>query len=275
MSDEVKEIAKDLKQTFEQGRSELDAKMAEAGKDSAEVKGMVEKVSADLLALSAKQDELKKAVNRPSVNVDGSEQKSEGDARVESFLRTGEVKGYNLNDARGEKGHEIKKIFVGSDPAAGFAVRPSFEGMYDAAVTELSPFRQNANVINLSTGDAVEYLVNQKGGVGAEWEGETSTSSDTGNPTLSEKRIGTKHLRASVYVSEQQLQDSFINVEQWIMNEAAEDFAAVENAAFFNGDGVDGKPRGSRPIRLVRPTDRFSRLIPAHLVHSRLTAFLS
>jgi HK97 family phage major capsid protein len=246
MSDEVKSVVEDLKKTFETGRGEIDAKMNEVGKESSQVKEMVAKVSADLVELSSKHDELKKAVNRPNVNAH-PESKSEGDQRVEQFLRKGRVDNFDIDAkaaAADGKGYDIKNIYVGNDPAAGFAVRPSFEGMYDATITEISPFRQNANVISLGTGDAVEYLVNQKGGVGADWEDETSTNSDTGNPTLSKKRIGTAHLRASVYVSEQQLQDSFINIEQWIMNEAAEDFATTENDAFFNGDGINGKPKG-------------------------------
>jgi len=39
------------------------------------------------------------------------------------------------------------------------------------------------------------------------------------------------------------LDDSIVNIEQWISDEVQIEFAAQESAAFVNGDGVN-KPKG-------------------------------
>src|SRR5262249_36238860 len=50
-------------------------------------------------------------------------------------------------------------------------------------------------------------------------------------------------LYANLAATQTLLDDSFVNLEEWIAGEVEEAFAGQERAAFINGDGVN-KPRG-------------------------------
>ncbi|MDZ4250314.1 MAG: phage major capsid protein [Candidatus Nanopelagicales bacterium] len=80
------------------------------------------------------------------------------------------------------------------------------------------------------------------GGVRAYWVGETGEP----EPTMPKTRVidmGLKKLAASVYVTDEQLQDTGSSLEQFIRDEFGKELSFMLENAIINGDGA-GKPLG-------------------------------
>jgi len=85
---------------------------------------------------------------------------------------------------------------------------------------------------------------------GAGWVGGTGARAQTGTPALGVLEFPTAELYANLAATQTLLDDSFVNLEDWIAGEVEEAFAGQERAAFVNGDG-DDKPRGFLDYDLV------------------------
>jgi len=108
------------------------------------------------------------------------------------------------------------------------------------ALEEENIFRQIANVITTSSGDKKIPVVASKGT--ASWvdeEGQIPESDDS----FAQVSIGAYKLATMIKVSEELLNDSVFNLEQYIAKEFARRIGAKEEEAFFIGDG-SGKPTG-------------------------------
>lgn len=246
---EVKDAVEKLAKTFEQGRGEFDEKLKSAiDEQTSEVKELVEKASADMeskyVELEEKQKKLNASLARKRFENMAETKKAiaykEGEKVREWMKDHKDNPGAQVDLVKAigsEVLNETKDLSVGDDTQAGYSVKPQIESMIDASVTELSVFRQNAQVITLTASDHIERLVNRKGGVGATRDGETerATNEDTGNPTLDEQKIFANFMRASVNVTQQLLDDTGFEIVSWIQSEAAEDFATREDVEFFIG----------------------------------------
>jgi HK97 family phage major capsid protein len=136
---------------------------------------------------------------------------------------------------------QYKELSVGIDPDGGYTVTPEMSSRIIEKLRESDPIRELATVENIST-DALEYLVDY-GEMGAGWEGETESGDKTDTAELKKKRIPVHIMYAKPRATQQLLEDSSINIEQWISRKIAEKFSRLEGAAFVEGDGI-GKPRG-------------------------------
>jgi HK97 family phage major capsid protein len=90
--------------------------------------------------------------------------------------------------------------------------------------------------------DALEGLFDLER-AGAVWVGETGARTQTSTPNLGKWRIPVHELSAMPAATQKILDDAAINLETWLADKVALEFALSENAAFVNGNGVD-KPRG-------------------------------
>jgi len=135
----------------------------------------------------------------------------------------------------------LKALSVGVDPDGGYTVTPVMSNRIIKRLFEADPIRQLASVESISTG-AIEWLVDwDQFGFG--WEGETETSDETDTGKLYKKRIPVHIMYAKPRATQTLLEDSGINIENWIADKVANRFTRGEGAAFVNGNGV-GKPRG-------------------------------
>ncbi|MGB7431450.1 MAG: phage major capsid protein, partial [Ahrensia sp.] len=75
------------------------------------------------------------------------------------------------------------------------------------------------------------------------WVGETEARIETDASTLSELSFPTMELYAMPAATQSLLEDSAIDIDQWIASEVEAAFAEQEGAAFVNGNGVN-KSRG-------------------------------
>ncbi|MDR0632224.1 MAG: phage major capsid protein [Holosporaceae bacterium] len=106
----------------------------------------------------------------------------------------------------------------------------------------LSPMRAISRVITIST-NSVELLVDSKM-PDAGWAARGEEKRDeTDSPEIQKIKIPVHEIYAKPRVSQKLLDDSEINVEEWLTTKIAEKIAALENEAFINGDGSE-KPLG-------------------------------
>ncbi len=136
---------------------------------------------------------------------------------------------------------EAKDVTIGSGAGGGFAVPEEIAREIERLEKKFSPVRRLVKVVPTGTSDYKE-LVNIRGAT-AGWVGETGTRTATATPQLRERAPTFGELYAYPQASEWSLDDIFFNVEQWLTEEVAQEFAIEEGDAVIRGDGIS-KPTG-------------------------------
>lgn len=151
------------------------------------------------------------------------------------FLRLDERRNYAINPD-----HE-KALSAGIDPDGGYTVTPYMSNRIITRMFEADPIRQLAGSESITT---LEYeCMVDWGQAGYGWEGETVSGAETGTPEFKKKRIPVHVMYAKPQASQTLLEDSGINIEQWLANKVSSRFMRAEAAAFVTGAGV-ATPRG-------------------------------
>ena len=134
----------------------------------------------------------------------------------------------------------VNALQVGTDTEGGFLVPDEFEHTLIQRLEEENFFRRIATVIQTNSGDRKIPIVASKGT--ASWideEGLYPESDDAfGQITLRAYKLGTL-----IKVSEELLNDSAFNLENYIATEFGRRIGSKEEESFFIGDAV-GKPTG-------------------------------
>lgn len=129
---------------------------------------------------------------------------------------------------------------IGTDSEGGYLAPDEFERILIEALQEENIFRQLASVITTSSGDKKIPVVATKGT--ASWVDEEGVIPES-DDTFGQVSIGAYKLATMIKVSEELLNDSVFNLENYIAKEFARRIGNKEEEAFFTGDGV-GKPTG-------------------------------
>ena len=129
---------------------------------------------------------------------------------------------------------------IGSDAEGGYLVPDEYEKTLIEGLEEENIFRKIAKVINTSSGDRKIPVVATKGT--ASWVDEEGLINES-DDTFGQVSIGAYKLGTLIKVSEELLNDSVFDLEDYISTEFARRIGSREEDAFFNGDGV-GKPTG-------------------------------
>jgi HK97 family phage major capsid protein len=203
-----------------------------------EIKSAIEDSQTSFLdfknAISARLDllEVKNAkLNRP--RFDASEKTVEVTAETKAFrhfLRTGDDR-------------EIKSLAITTNAGAdgGYAMPKVLENMIEELVVNISPIRQIAHVVQISTAD-YHKLVNLRG-TASGWAAETAARTASATPTLADVKIAPSDLWASPQATQQMLDDVYFNAETWIADQVATEFGRAEGLAFISGSGTN-QPTG-------------------------------
>lgn len=136
---------------------------------------------------------------------------------------------------------EKKTLSVGSDPDGGYTVPVQTESAIDRIITEISPVRSIARVVSVSTASYKKRVTTR--GAASGWVGEQASRPNTETPQLDELEYPVMELYANPAATQSLLDDSAINIDQWLADEVGIEFAQQEGAAFVNGNGAN-KPRG-------------------------------
>jgi len=128
-----------------------------------------------------------------------------------------------------------------SDPDGGYTVPETMEAGIDRVMGTVSAMRRISRVVNVST-PSYKKLVNLAG-TASGWVGEREARAETNTATLSQLTFNAMELYANPAATQSMLDDSRVNIEMWIADEVATEFAEAEGTAFVSGDGVN-QPRG-------------------------------
>lgn len=150
-------------------------------------------------------------------------------------------------------GAETKELSVTND-GQGVTVRSEWSDRIVSLVRETSPVRSVASNMQTSS-NALEVLVD-RGEVGSDWISELDERTKTAATFMERHKIEVDEHYALVEATLQMLDDSNLNVEQWLQGKIGQRFTRQENTAFMLGDGV-GKPRGLLTYTTV-PDDTFT-----------------
>ena len=229
-----------LMRAFEDFKAGNDARLNAIERKRGDVL-LEEKVDRIDRALSEQKAMIERAAlagRRPGLSADPvlSEHKSAWNA----YLRRGDLSALTQ--------FEAKALSVGSDPDGGYTAPPELDRMIEQRLRQVSPMREIATV--RTTGANVFKKPISLTAAGTGWVAETGARSQTSTPTLALLEFPTSELYANLAATQTLLDDSFINLEEWIASEVEEAFAGQERAAFINGDG-DDKPRGFLDYDLV------------------------
>jgi HK97 family phage major capsid protein len=134
----------------------------------------------------------------------------------------------------------LNALSVGTDSEGGYLVPDEFERTLVQTLEEENVFRKLAKIIQTSSGDRKIPVVVTKGTAAWLDEGEEFDESDS---VFGQTSIGAYKLGTMIKVSDELLNDSVFDLENYISTEFARRIGAKEEEAFLVGDG-DGKPTG-------------------------------
>jgi HK97 family phage major capsid protein len=233
---EVKKAFEDFLAGFEAFKQSNDERLKGLEKRSADVL-LDEKVDRINRALEGQQrhlDTLLLEAARPAL---GGERKSDPRATergraFDAYVRSGNAAGLL----------EVKAMSEGGSADGGYTVPLEIERTIDRVLAKASPIRGLATVRQIGGGTYRKPIVTA--GAASGWTGETDAiSSPTATPTLAALDFPAMELYAMPAATQTLLDDSQVDIEQWLAEEVQTVFAEQEGAAFVNGTG-SGQPKG-------------------------------
>jgi HK97 family phage major capsid protein len=195
------------------------------------------RINAAIDAQARRLDDITLKSARPAL---GGEAKAQRSARAlehkqafDAYMRGG--------DAAGLAALEMKALSAGSGPDGGYTVPDEIEAEIGKRLTAISPIRSIAGSRTISGTVYKKPFMTAGPAVG--WVGETDARTQTTSPTLDQLSFPAMELYAMPAATATLLEDSAVNIDEWLAQEVEAVFAAQEGAAFVSGDGSN-KPKG-------------------------------
>lgn len=149
-----------------------------------------------------------------------------------AYLRAG--------DERGVSRLDTKSLNQGTDTEGGYLAPPQLDRLIEARLLAASPMRQIATVRQTSVGSFKKPV---SLGASAAWAAEEGARSETTAPTLSLLDFPAAELYAMPAATQALLDDSFLDIDEWLADEVQDAFSTQENTAFVSGTGTN-QPKG-------------------------------
>lgn len=179
---------------------------------------------------TAKINEIEKQVNniqnylaRPDMIENSIEEKSTMDGYIRKGIADG-ILTKSLGSAEGK-----------------IVVAPTLYKKIIGALREKSVMRSLASVQTIST-NALDVVIENDNFISG-WVEEEAPRGDTDNPKLTTLKIHVHELYAQPKATQRLIDDSAIDIQDWLVQRLSDSFALSENEAFITGDG-DKKPFG-------------------------------
>ena len=242
----ILELREKRAKLWEDTKAFLDSRRNENDLLSAEDTATYEKMEADVLSLGKEIERLERQaaldleLSKPTTAaITNKPNQYAGSEKV--GRASDEYKAAFWKAMKNKNSYEIQNALqVGTDSEGGYLVPDEFERTLIEALQEENVFRQLANVIMTSSGDKKIPVVAAKGS--ASWVDEEGVIPES-DDVFGQVSIGAYKLATMIKVSEELLNDSVFNLEQYIAKEFAKRIGSKEEEAFFVGDGT-GKPTG-------------------------------
>lgn len=162
-------------------------------------------------------------------------------AAINKFIRKGE-EALDAKEMQLLQTH-TKSLSSGADPSGGYVVSPEMDSQITRIIYETSPMRQLCEVKQIST-DQFERL--QRVDLPSSgWADRDASDSAAPNTTMNWKKMSVKAFKqwAEPAISQDLIDDAFVDVEAELSMALAQAFELTENSAFVTGNGV-GQPMG-------------------------------
>lgn len=232
--DELHQAFAAFKETNEDRLAALEGHSADALIDD-----KLERLSRVIDNQQQKLDELSLKAVRPPL---GSERSTTAATSAASLQHKSAFHQYvRGGESHALRGLEEKALSVGSDPDGGYLVPEETEATVNRALKDISPIRAIAGIRQVSA--SVYKRPFAISGPETGWVGETAARTQTNAPTLAELSFPTMELYAMPAATQSLLDDSAVNIDEWLAEEVRIAFAEQEGTAFVTGDGVN-KPKG-------------------------------
>ena len=234
-SPETKAVHDDLMRSFEAFKATNEERLANLARNNDAL--IEEKLARIDDEMNRRLDELSLKSARPALGREregaSTHSRREHKSAFESYMRSGETAGLRQL--------EVKAMSVGSNADGGYTVPVEIEQQIGARLTAISPIRGIAGVRTISAMVYKKPFMTAGPAVG--WVGETDARTQTSSPTLDALSFPAMELYAMPAATAALLEDSAVNIDQWLASEVEQAFATQEGTAFVSGDGSN-KPKG-------------------------------
>jgi HK97 family phage major capsid protein len=226
-------------EAFKEGNDErLSLEQKRAG--DALIEDKLARINAALDAQQRKLDDIALKSARPAF---GEQKAARGAHHSAAAIEHRQAFGAYMRDgdAAGLAALETKAMSIGSNVDGGYTVPVELETEIGKRLTAISPIRSIAGVRTISGNVYKKPFMTAGPSVG--WIGETGSRPQTTSPTLDQLSFPAMELYAQPAATATLLEDSAVNIEEWLAQEVEAVFAAQEGTAFVTGDGSN-KPKG-------------------------------
>jgi len=189
----------------------------------------IDSLRGDVEDVKGRLDRVSRAASRPML----------GSASPD--VRGPEVKGFVDGYLRQGRESEVKSISGAVASDGGYAVPREIDAEIARRLKAISPIRSIAQVVQ--TGSAGYRKLISTGGTASGWVSETTARPETATPSFAEVAPPSGELYANPAASQAMLDDAVFDLESWLADEIAMEFARAEGAAFVSGSGTN-QPKG-------------------------------
>jgi HK97 family phage major capsid protein len=229
----------ELMRAFDEFKDANDQRLSEKRSVDVLLEEKIERLDSVIAAQTQRLEAIELKQARPAI---GSEPRPaepanqpaiEHKAAFDAYVRGG--------DTANLRALEQKALSAGSNPDGGFLVPPEIETKIGERLFNISPIRSLASIRTISSNIYKKPMMAT--GAVAGWVGETDARTQTTTPTLDELSFPAMELYAMPAATTLLLEDSAVDIDEWLAQEVDRVFAAQEGAAFVTGDG-NNKPKG-------------------------------
>jgi HK97 family phage major capsid protein len=229
---EMKKLHDDLSAAtiaFREANDKLEAETKRFGNERAESKALVDKLNGRLDELEVKMQRAKlgAAESRADKELERNELETK---RFNKFARGGE----DLLDVE-----ERKALSTDSEQDGGYINFPNLSARIIKKLILVSPFRSLATIETISKGNSLSIPAEGTTNFDAGRVGQRSARPATATGTLRLEEIPTHEYYAAPQLTQQQIDDSAVDVESWSSDRVGTRFAQITNADYINGTGVN------------------------------------
>lgn len=202
------------------------------------------RLDADVNALAGTVADLQLQAQRPR-GIGGASGARRVDTAEHQALEAG-FRSLIAGDQAGAAAHfsEIQRKGMNStsDPDGGYLDSPMLANSMLTIMLETAPILSKVRTVQMTHGTVFEEPIDRDSAEAA-WTSERSARPETSAPELGKLSVPLHEIYSLPGVSQTLIDQADIDVVAWLTRKIAEQFAAKEADAVFNGDGV-GKPRG-------------------------------
>ena len=236
---------------FEEYKSTNDARIEaiKAGKGTADMDAKLARMDSAIDSMSevkSKLEAMETRMSRPGACGEGESTSREAAEYKGAFLNwmrspTDQERQQKVTAAQRNLETRAADARTSTGASGGFALPEEIERTIARLGVDMSPIRSLATVRTVGTPDYKELI--DVNGAAFEWIGETDTRNQTNTPDLAEIAPTFGMASAKPQATEESLDDLFFDVENWLIQSAADAIYAGEGAAFVSGNGTK-KPKG-------------------------------